>query len=163
MSEIDNIIKDLKINQKAQFNLIELYKALKYWFETNGYLFFEREYEDIVKKTKKDVKIKWEGLKKIDDYSKFIIRVIFKIKNYEIVETEKEKLVDGSLAISFEAEIETDYEERWEHRPIWKFLRGVSDKFFTEKRRKIYERELTEDVYDIFHRTKSFLNLYKFR
>jgi len=163
MSEVDSIVKDLKINQKAQFNLIELYKTLKYWLETNGYSFFEKEYEDIIKKTKKNVNIKWVGSKKIDDYSKLIIRVTFKIKNYEIVETEKEKLVSGSLSISFKSDIETDYEERWEHRPIWKFLRGVSDKFFTEKRRGIYEKELTEETYDLFHRTKSFLNLYKFR
>jgi hypothetical protein len=163
MSETDHIVKGLKINQKAQFNLINLYKTLKYWFEINGYSFFEKEYEEIVKKNKKDVIIKWIGSKTIDDYSKAIVRVKFKIKDYEIIETEKEKLVNGSLGISFESDIVTDYEERWEHRPIWKFLRGVFDKFLSEKRRELYEKELTEDTYDIFHRTKSFLNLYKFR
>ena len=163
MSEIDHIVRDLTISQKAQFNLVELYKTLKYWFEINGYSFFEREYEDTIKGDKKDVKIKWEGSKPIDDYSKFYVSLSFKIKNYEIVETSKEKIVEGELNISINSDIETDYEQKWENKPIWKFLRGVSDKFFTERRRKIYEKELKDDTYDLFNKIKSFLNLYKFR
>ena len=161
--EIDHVVKDLIINQKTQFNLIELYKTLKYWFEINGYSFFEKEYEDIVKSGKKDVVIKWEGSKPIDDYSKFYVYLKFKVKDYEIIETTKEKIIEGSLKISFSSDILTDYEERWENKPIWKFLRGVSDKFFTERRRKIYEKELKDNTYDLFNKTKSFLNLYKFR
>ena len=64
MSEIDYVIRGLNISQKSQFNLIELYKTLKYWFEINGYSFFEREYEDVVKSGKKTVSIKWEAVGK---------------------------------------------------------------------------------------------------
>ena len=163
MSEVDHIIEDLAISQKTQFNLVELYNSLKHWFEINGYSFFERTYDDIVKKDKKDVKIKWEGSKIMDDYTKSYINVLFKIKDYEIVESPKEKLVEGNLSISFDADIETDYEEKWTHSPIWRFLRGVSDKYFTEKKRNIYEKELKEDTYDLYNKTKSFLNLYKFK
>jgi len=161
--EIDHIVTDLSISHKAQFNLIELYKTLKYWFEINGYSFFEKEYEDVIKSGKKDVIIKWEGSKPIDDYSKFCVYLKFKVKDYEIVETPKEKIVEGALNLSFGSYILTDYEEKWEHKPIWKFLRAVSDKFFTERKRKIYEKELKDDTYDLFNKTKSFLNLYKFR
>ena len=161
--EIEHVTKSLSLTQKSQFNLVELYKTLKHWFEINGYSFFEREYEDILKSGKKEVMIKWEGSKNIDDYSKFYIFVKFNVKNYEIFDTPKEKIIDGSLKLSFASDILTDYEYKWEHKPIWKFLRGVSDKFFTERKRKFYEKNLKEDTYDLFNKSKSFLNLYKFR
>ena len=75
--EIEHIVKELSISQKAQFNLVELYRTLKHWFEINGYSFFEREYEDLIKSGKKNVTIKWEGSKSIDDYSKFYIFIKF--------------------------------------------------------------------------------------
>jgi hypothetical protein len=163
MAENDHIVKDLDIGYKAQFNLIELYKSLKYWFEVNGYTFYERAYEDVIKGGKKTVKIKWQGIKRIDDYSRLIVMINLKIGNYEIIETKKEKLVDGNLKLSFAGDLESDYEEKWEDRPIWKFLRGVSDRFFTEKKRNMYENMLKDDTYDVFNKAKSFLNLYKFR
>ena len=161
--EIEHIVKELSLSQKAQFNLVELYRTLKHWFEINGYSFFEREYEDIIKSGKKNVTIKWEGSKNIDDYSKFYIFIKFNIKNYELVDTPKEKLIEGSLKLSFGSDILTDYEYKWENKPIWKFLRGVSDKFFTDKKRKFYETELENETYNLFNKAKSFLNLYKFR
>ena len=162
MAEIDYVIRDLKISQRAQFNMIELYKTLKSWFEINRYNFFEKEYEDTIKKQKKSVKIRWEGQKEIDDYTRLIIKVILKLDNYEIIETKKEKIVDSKILVSFESSIESDYEERWEKKPIWKFIRSVSDKYFTAKKREMFEKELKEDTYDIFNKIKTFLNLYKF-
>jgi len=161
--EIEHVVKELSLSQKAQFNLVELYRTLKHWFEINGYSFFEREYEDLIKSGKKNVTIKWEGSKNIDDYSKFYIFIKFNIKNYELVDTPKEKLIEGSLKLSFWSDILTDYEYKWENKPIWKFLRGVSDKFFTDKKRKFYEAELKNETYNLFNKAKSFLNLYKFR
>jgi hypothetical protein len=162
MSEIDYVVRDLKISQKAQFNMVELYRTLKSWLEINRYIFYERLYEDVLKKNEKSVKIKWEGHKYIDDYTKFVISISLKLTDYEIIETKKEKLVDGKISISFEATIETDYEEKWEKRPIWVFIRALSDKYFTNKKRKKFEKELKDDTYDLYNKTKTFLNLYKF-
>ena len=41
--ETDIIVKELIIEKKAQFNMIELYKTLKSWFELHSYGFFEKE------------------------------------------------------------------------------------------------------------------------
>lgn len=162
MSEQDYIVKELKISQSAQFNMIELYKTLKAWFEINRYGFFEKDYEDVIKKQRKSVKIVWEGQKEIDDYTRYVIMVKLKLDNYQIIEAKREKIVDGKITISFESLIESDYEEKWEDRPIWKFIRSVSDKYFTAKKRGKFEKEVEEDTRDLFHRVKTFLNLYKF-
>ncbi|MFH1376204.1 MAG: hypothetical protein ABIH25_01065 [Candidatus Woesearchaeota archaeon] len=162
MSEVDYIIRDLKISQRAQFNMIEFYKTIKSWFEINRYDFYERDYQEVQKGKKKNVKITWIGEKEINDYSKLVIKVNIKLDNYEIIENTKEKLVDGKLSISFESLVESDYEKKWEISPIWQFIRSVSDKYFTEKKRKMFEKELHNDTYDICTKVKTFLNLYKF-
>ena len=162
MSEKDYVVRELKISQGAQFNMIELYKTLKTWFEINRYSFFEKSYEDITKKQIKSVKITWEGQKEVDDYTRYVIEIKLKLDNYEIVQTQKEKLVDGKITLSFESFIESDYEKKWEDKPIWKFIRSVSDKYFTAQKKVRFEKEVEEDTRDIFHKTKTFLNLYKF-
>jgi hypothetical protein len=163
MSEIDHIVKNLVIEKKSQFNMIELYRTLKAWFDLHEYTFFEREYEDTVKGSKKSVKIRWEGHKEVDDYTKYEIIIKISLKNYEIIETKKGKIVDGDLKMSFEADIEMDYEEKWTNKPAFKFFRAVFDKFVATGRRAKYEKEVKDDVHDIFNRTKSYLNLHKFR
>ena len=78
------------------------------------------------------------------------------------IKNKKEKLVDRKITIAFECKIVTDYEEKWESRPIWKVIRSVSDKYFNAKRKDSVEKELKEDTHDLFNKVKTFLNLYKF-
>jgi|TARA_Y100000310_G_C20666497_1_gene807779 hypothetical protein len=165
MSEIDHIIKSdkLVISKKTQFNMIDLYKSLKAWFDLHDYVFYEREYNDIIKKDKKSLKIKWEGQKAVDDYTKYEIILKISLKNYKIIETKQGNMVEGDLKMAFEADLETDYEEKWEKNAIFKFFRAISDKYLTTSKMEKYENELKEDTHDIFNRTKSYLNLQKFR
>lgn len=162
MPEVDRIVMDLAITKKAKFSMIDLYRTLKAWFDLHEYSFFEREYEDVIKKDKKSVMLKWRGKKWIDDYSAFRINLKFTLKNYETIKTKQGKLVEGDLKITFNAEIETDYEAKWENKPVLKFTRGFFDKFVATSKRERYEKELKEDTHDIFNRTKSYLNLQKF-
>jgi hypothetical protein len=72
-------------------------------------------------------------------------------------------MVEGDLKMAFEADLETDYEEKWEKNAIFKFFRAISDKYLTTSKMEKYENELKEDTHDIFNRTKSYINLQKFR
>ncbi len=165
MPETDWIIRGdkLVIKKEAQFNMIELYRTLKAWFDLHNYNFYEREYEDVIKGDKKSVKIKWEGQKYIDNYSRYVINLSISLKNYKTIDTKQGKTVEGNLTINYEASIETDYEQKWENNPIRKFTRGIFDKFISTGRRERYEKEIIDDTHDIFHRTKAFLNLHKFK
>ncbi len=165
MAEADWIIRgdNLVIQKKAQFNMIDLYRTLKAWFDLNGYIFHEKEYEDTIRKDKKSVAIKWAGQKYIDNYTRLVIELSITLKKYEIIETKQGKTVEGALTIKYEAYIETDYEERWENSPFLKFTRGIFDKFIATGKRERQEKEIKDDTYDIFNRTKSYLNLQKFK
>ena len=161
--ETDIIVKALIIEKKAQFSMIELYRTLKTWFELHSYLFFEREYEDTIKKDKKSVKIKWEGRKEADDYTLLKLPISITLNNYEIHDIPQGKIVEGELKIKFSAEIETDFEEKWSNKPAFKFTRAIFDKFVASGKRERFEKEITEDCHDIFNRSKSDLNLQKFQ
>ncbi len=165
MVEADWIIRgdNLVIQKKAQFSMIDLYRTLKAWFDLHGYVFHEKEYDDVVRGDKKSVTIKWAGQKYLDNYTRLILELSISLKDYEIIETKQGKTVEGALKIKYEAYIETDYEERWSNSPIYKFVRGVFDKFLATGRRERYEKEIKEDAHDIFNRTKSYLNLQKFK
>jgi hypothetical protein len=163
MSEIDFIVKDLEIKQKAKFNMIELYRTLKEWFEHQGYTLFEKEYNDIFNKNKRDLKIKWEAHKEIDDYAKFVIGIDIKIKDYKILTTKTEKLVEGNLNMEFEAQIESDYEDKWDSNSLQLFFRGIYDKLINATKRERNEKKLSDNVHEVFNKTKFFLNMYKFK
>jgi hypothetical protein len=165
MAETDWVIRGDKfvIQKKAQFSMIELYRTLKAWFDLHSYNFYEKEYEDTVRGDKKSVSIKWEGQKPVDNYTKFLINLSISLKNYQIVDTKKGKTVEGDLKIKYDAAIQSDYEERWENNAFFKFTRGIFDKFISTGKRERHEKEITEDLHDIFNRTKSYLNLQKFK
>ncbi len=163
MAETDTVIKELLIKQKAQFDIIELYHTIKTWFDINRYSLQETEHEEKIDKGKKSISIKFQAKKTIDDYTKFEMTLNFSLSNYEIIKEENKKLLDGSLKIKISSQLKVDYEEKWEKKPIMKFLRGVSDKFFNKNRRDLYKKELEDDSYDLYNKVKSFLNLHKFR
>ncbi len=163
MAEKISVVSGLTIKQNAQFNMIDLYHSLKAWFELNRYSLLESEYEEKQAGTKKNLTIKWAATKEIDDYSQFEIKVSISLGNYEIVNTEKEKLTSGALKVKFDAMLVTDYEDNWSNKPFLKFMRDVADKYFTTEKSTIYKKELKNDTYDLYNKAKSFLNLQKFR
>jgi hypothetical protein len=163
MAEKAAIVSGLQIKQNAQFNMIDFYHSLKAWFELNRYNLMESDYEEKTINAKKNLTIRWTGTKEIDDYTKFEIGVTISLGNYEIINTEKEKLASGSLKIKFSSKMVTDYEDKWSNRPFMKFMRDVADKYFSTEKSEIYKKELKNDTYDIYHKAKSFLNLQKFR
>ena len=52
----------------------------------------------------------------------------------------KVKMNSGVVEIKFSAVLVKDYENRWEDAPVWKFLRGVYDKYLIRGRIEDYEK-----------------------
>ena len=162
-TERDLIIKELKIKQKAQFNMVELYHTIKAWFDINKYSVHETEHEERIDNGKKLLLIKFRGFKEIDDYTKFQIDYAITVKDYELTEGDKEKLMDGNFGTAMKGLIITDYEDNWGKSPVIKFIKGVADKFYSANKRERERKDIENDCYDLHHKVKSFLNLHKFR
>ena len=163
MAEKDIIVPGLKIKQSAKTNFPELCESIKAWYELNRYSFFEFSHDEKIIEGKKSVSLNYQGLKEIDDYYKFQLDTSIKLPNYEIIKGEKEKLTQGEISFTFKAILICDYEDKWDKKPVMKFLRAISDKFFTKNKRDSYEKEIENDAYDLYAKVKSFLNLEKFR
>ncbi len=165
MAEINYVVRDLKLSHEGVFDLKELYKLMKGWFNLHKFDFYEKEYFDVLKTDAKDIKLKWEVERKIDDYTKFVIETDIKINDHRIVEVKKgdkkAKLSSGGLIIKFTSYLRQDYQEKWEG-PVKKFVRGLYDKFIYKERYERYEEEIKEETYNIFNEVKAYLNLQKF-
>ena len=163
MADVDIIVKGLAIEKEAQFNMVELYRTLKAWFDLHEYNFIEKEYKEVAANEKKNVAIKWVAEKPASDYSKFVIRIGISLKNYEIIETKNGKQVDGKIIIKFSAEIASDYAGNYAGKPKLRLSRAIFDKFISTNKTDKLEKEIKQDTEDIFNKTKSYLNLHKFR
>ena len=162
MAEIDYVVRNLELRYSGVFNLLEVYKIIKDFFKDNGYLLMEREHEE-KRKELKGTKIKFEASKKVDDYNKLVIRTRVDAGDYEDVDVKNKRLAKGSLTISFDTYIERDYEGYYENKPLRKFLRVIYDRYIVGAKHEKYEKELKDEVYELYNELKEFLNLYKFK
>lgn len=166
MSEIEFIVppnKVLKIVQESVFNMHDLYRHIRSWLDNHSYVTFEKEYRDWMKEAGRSASVKLATWKKVDDYTKYNIDVRIKFKNLKEVETKSGIMNKGEVTIKIESFIEKDYENRWEHNFMTRFMRAVYDHFFISDRIDIYKKELLDDSYGIFNEVKSFLGLHKIR
>lgn len=164
MSETDSVLKEIKLSKDGVFDLDSLYKLIKEWIDFHKYDFYERNYTDISKGDAKDIKVKFESEKKFDPYVKYKIDISLSVKDHRIVLSadKKKKLVKGNLSIGIEANIESDFGENWEGKPMKKFVRGLYDKFIDGDKRAKMQEELKEEAYSLFNELKAFLNLQRF-
>jgi hypothetical protein len=163
MAEKDMIVKGISIKYNSPFNMIDLYNSLKSWFDINRYTFYETSYDEKATGDKKSLTIRWVGTKELDDYTQVELKAEIELNDYEIIKAESEKLTKGKLKLKFTSLMVTDYEEKWDKNPLSKFFKAISDKYFEANKFSIYKKEIKNDTYDIYNKTKSFLNLQKFR
>lgn len=164
MAELDFVVTDLKLTKEGVFNFNDLYKTIKEWLSFHKYDFFEKNYFDVTKIDAKDIKIKFETEKTIDEYTKFVMEFTIKVIDHKFVLSadKKKKLVKGTLTISLGSAIQSDYSGEWEDKPLKKFIRGVYDKFIEGDKRARLHNELKEETYSFYNEIKAFLNMQRF-
>jgi len=160
MSEKETIFKG-KLKQRGLFDFKDFYSFTYDWLMDENYDVFEKKYTEKVKGDSKDVEIDWEAMKEISDYFRFVIKTYWIILGMKSVEVQKEgkkiKMDTGLLEIKFTAQLVKDYENRWENKPIWKFLRGVYDRYIIRTRIEDYEERLLEEVNEFIAQAKALL------
>ncbi len=162
MAEKDTLYQG-KIKQGGIFSFKDFYSFTYDWLRDEGYDLIEKSYSEKVKGDSKELKIKWEAERDISDYFRFVIQMDWFIIGMKDVEVQKEgkkvKMNSGLLEIKFKAILVRDYENRWEDRPIWKFLKGVYDRYIIRARIEDYENKILEELNELIDQCKSFLAL----
>ena len=152
-----------KLKHKGFFNFADFYGFCFDWLKDEGYHLSEKEYIEKVSSQGKEVIIKWEASKKVSDYFKNLIQVkihILGLNDAEVeVEGKKEATNKGDMKIEISADLERDYEDKWEDNPFYKWLRGVYDKYIVRTTIDEYEDRLEDVVTEYSEQIKSFLRL----
>ena len=166
MSEKKLVIDQLKLNYEGLFEVNELFKMVDAWFYEKGYDKYEKKNEEQVLPTGREILLELRPWKKTTDYAKNEIRVRIFMHGVKDVEVEKEgakvKMNQGEVQMVFDGYLETDYENRWENKPFFYFLRTLFDKYIYKGYISKFEGNLVNDVHDLHTRIKAFLNMYRY-
>jgi hypothetical protein len=162
MAEKDKIYSS-KIKQTNVFDFKETYRFVYDWLVDNGYSVTEESYSEKVGAGGKEIEISWSAKRKISDYFRFIISIDWRILGMTDTEVQKQgkkvKMNKGQIEIKVSGTLEKDYEDRWENNPLFKFLRGVYDRYIIKSRVESYEDKLSGDAEELIAQIKSWLAL----
>jgi hypothetical protein len=166
MAEKEKVIDELRLQYEGLFDINELYHTIDRWFREKQYDKREIKNVEFVKPEGKYVELWLMPWKKITDYAKIEIKIRLIIENLKEVEVEKDnhkvKMNQGTIKMVIDGFLTTDYENKWEGKPTYVFIRTLFDKFIYKGYTSRFKGQVSEDV-NHFHTTlKSFLNLYRF-
>ena len=160
MAEKDTLFKG-KIKQAGVADFKDFYSFAYDWLSNEEYTVNEKVYSEKVAGDAKDIDVSWEAKKKVSDYFAFIIKIDWKILGLKSIEVQREgkkiKTNSGVFELKFSAVLVKDYESRWEDKPIWKFLRGVYDKYIIRSRIEQYEGKLMGELDELMAQCKAYL------
>lgn len=167
MAEMDLIIEQVRLTYEGLFKATDLYNLIDNWLRNTGY--DKRELKTIEKVTPKGKYIEIESMpwKKQTEYVINEIQIKMILSEVIEVDIEKEgtkiKMNKGKVHFVFEGYLTTDWEQRWEQKPMFIFIRSIFDKFLYKKYMDTWKTNLIKDVNDLHDTIKSFLNLYRYK
>lgn len=165
MSEREVLIDKMRLTYEGLFDVVELYKLIDRFLKEKGYDKRERHNSERVTATGKFIELEIEPWKKITDYVQNVIKlriVLTDVKEVVIKKgNTKVKLNKGRARLVFDCYMETDYENRWEGKPMFFFLRTILDKYIFKPYTSGYRKNAMDDCNHLYNKIKAFFNLYK--
>lgn len=160
------IVDHMRLSYEGLFNVSDLFMMIDSFFKEKGYDKREVRNIEIVRTEGKYIEIELMPWKKINDYVRHIIRLEMKMFNVKEVDVEKDgnkvKLNSGRINFVFDAYLQTDWENKWDMKPMYFFIRTLFDKFIYKSYTNMSEGILVENVNQLHTYIKSFLNLYRY-
>ncbi len=162
MPESSQVFEE-KLKHVGLWSFKEVYNFCYEWLKDQDYLLSEDRYQEKILENGKEIKIEWTAKKKVSDYFRNVIKLKWHILGLNDAEAEingkKKKTNKGEIKIQFTAELERDYESRWEDKPLWKFFRSIYDKYIVRTTIDEYEDRLAEKIDSLVDDVKAFLVL----
>ena len=165
MVEKKFVVDGMKLSYNGPFDIIEFYKKVEDWISAKG------KEKDIKKKVEhvepSGKKIEWfiEIWEDLAEYARILVRMRALFTDVKEVKIKKDKrrkrLNSGNVLIIFDGILETDIAGKWQQKPVFYFLRALTDKFIYKFYMNKFEDKLANDVYDLHDTLKDFFNAYK--
>ena len=166
MAERRLIVDKERINYDGLFSAKEVLDIVMTWIKDKGYWPVDKKHTESVKADGRYIEVEMWPYKKVTDYAKniIVIRIVCSDLKDVVVEIDgrKKKLNQGKLQVVFDAYLETDYEHKWETKPVFYFLRTVFEKYVFTPFLSGFERNLKGDVTHLKNNIKGYLNLVQY-
>ncbi|MFH1398525.1 MAG: hypothetical protein ABIG95_00245 [Candidatus Woesearchaeota archaeon] len=167
MVETQIIVDGESISYEGLFDAHELFMLIDSFFQEKHWDKREIQSMEKVEPDGKYIELELQPYKKITDYVRYVVRIFIRMYNVTEVEIEKDghkiKQNKGKIQIVFDGFMETDYEGRWEAKPMYIFIRTVFDKFIYKVYTGKFEAGLVDVVNTLKAQVKGFLNLYRYK
>lgn len=166
MSERRLVIDHMTLSYEGLFDLHELYSLINQWLKDKGFDLREQRNQEQVRPNGKFIEVEMLPWKRITDYARHVIRLNIKVLNMKDVVVDEDgkrmKLNKGTIRMVMDGYLDTDYEDRWESKPFYFFIRTLFDKFVYRTYSTQYEELLVENCLQLHSAMKAFLNLYQY-
>lgn len=165
MAEIKTLIDGRSLSYEGVFNIKELYRIIDTWFKDRGYEKQEIKNWEDVSENEKQIVIEIIPYKKISDYARIDIRIFMIFSKLSEIDVEKDsvkyKMNKGRAEFYFDSYVVTDYENKWETKPIVFFVKNVIDKFVYRMYTSSYDGEAIRDCTEIENEIRAFMNMHR--
>jgi hypothetical protein len=163
MPEKDTIFSS-KIKYGGIFLFKDFYKFCYDWLvDETDLLISEDKYVEKLDGDSKNIDIQWTGIRKVTDYFKFEVKVVFRIiglTNVEISQNNaKIKTNKGTVEVRIKGTIIKDWQGKFETKAFQKFLRSIYEKWVIPSRIEQFEEKLIGDCDEFLSQTKAYLDL----
>ncbi|MFH1848949.1 MAG: hypothetical protein ABH879_02065 [archaeon] len=160
------VVDEMQLEFRGLFDVGEFYRLIDSWLKEKAYVKHERRNYEHAYVEGKQIEVWKQPYKKVTDYAKYVIDIKILIEDLKDVVTEKDgkkvRLNQGNVSITFSGYLETDYEHRWEKKPLFYFMRAIFDNYVFKVHTEKFEKGLVEDVNQLHTIVKAFLNLYRY-
>ncbi len=168
MAERHIIIEKERLNYEGIFDSQGLFDLIKSWAADKGYWVVEKMHSESLRPEGKYIELGLNPVfKKLTDYAKSVIKIQIQMSEVKTVTVDidkrKRKLQQGKIKIVFDGILETDYEHRWEMKPMFYVLRTIWEKYVFTPFISSFEKQIRTDLASLRDEIKSYLNLSKFR
>lgn len=166
MAERLIVVDKERLQYEGLFDAKGLFDTMKDWAYDKGYFLVETRHGETTKPEGKYVDMDFAPFKKLTDYAKSVIKMKVQFQNCKdvVIERDGKKVTvqEGKVLITFDGILETDYEHRWETKPVFYVLRTIFEKYVFTPFMSGFERGIREDVMVLKNNLKAFLNLSKY-
>ncbi|VVB81372.1 Uncharacterised protein [uncultured archaeon] len=166
MAERLIVVDKERLDYEGLFETKGLFDVMKQWATDKGYWLIEKKHGETTKPEGKVIDFDLEPFKKFTDYAKSIIKIRMQFTDIKdaVVERDgkKVKLQEGKMIMIVDGILETDYEHRWESKPVFYVLRTIFEKYLYTPFISGFERGVKEDVMALKNNVKAFLNLTRY-
>ncbi len=167
MSDVRIIVDHLKLEYKGVFDTNNFFKLVDAFYFERG--LEKRDNKTYEHDTPKGKFIEWENYtwKKLSaEYIREMIKMrvlMYELKNVDVVKDDntKAKLMQGRILIYIDGYLETDYEHRWDDRPMLTAIRTLYDKFFHRIYTERFEERITYDCHQLYDAMERFFNMHR--